>query len=314
LVAALGVMLAAAAPSSASQVLERGVRSATLAVDGKGEALVTYRLANGTVRRVLAWGAINALQPTPGGHQVHFQLDYSGGYGKYHKVYWKTFANTCTRYDGPALPYVVAACKASDGSYWALQSWDAFWPDLGFTPWKASQGYVLTLSHWTGPLAVLDAHVHWIYNGRFRQIFGTYTYDGKPVYGFKTTQFGAPVDSFGRLVYVDTFDAPAYGSGWRRENSFVAHQGTGGFCYGLFTFNPLHGGYAHPPGYKGGLRGPGVGKAYRISGEGPGVTPDVAVTLQDPGAWNAKDPAMVQAEDQDATLMSQLHLAGCATK
>ena len=29
--------------------------------------------------------------------------DYSGGYGKYHKVYWKTFGSVCGRYDGPAI-------------------------------------------------------------------------------------------------------------------------------------------------------------------------------------------------------------------
>ena len=267
-----------AAPAPASQLVDRGVHNAKLAVNDKGEALITYVNAAGKQRNVLAWGAVNALQPTQGGHQVHFDLDYGGGWGKYHTTYWKTFANDCKPYDGPKLAYAIASCKASDGSYWALQQWDVYWPDLGFTPWKHSQSSALTLSHWTGPLAVIDAHANWVYGGKYQQLFGTFTYDGQPVFGYKTTQFGAPVDSFGRLIYVDTFNAPKYGAGWRRENSFVAHTGSGGFCYGFTAVNPLHGGYAQPPGYAGGLRGPGTGKQYRISGEGPGVTPDVSVS------------------------------------
>jgi hypothetical protein len=303
--------LAFAAPASASQLIDRGVSGATLKVNSKGEALLTYRTSAGKTRNVLAWGAVNALQPTPGGHQVHFDVDYGGGWGKYHKTYWKTFANACKPYDGPTLSYVVASCKAPDGSYWALQSWDVYYPDLGFSPWMHSQSTALTLSHWTGPLAALDVHADWVYNGKFHQLFGTYSYDGKPVFGYKTTQFGAPVDSFGRLIYVDTFDAPKYGPGWKRENSFVAHTGSGGFCYGFSTNDPLHGGYAHPPGYKSGLRGPGVGKQYRVSGEGPGVTPDVSVLVTDPGAWNAKDPAKVAIEDQANSLLDELGIPGC---
>ncbi len=305
------LFVAFAGSASASQVIDRGVRRATLAVDTKGEALLTYTNQKGVLRHTLAWGAVNALQPSPGGHQVHFQVDYSGGYGKYHTVYWKTFVNACKPYHGPALSYLVAACKAPDGSYWAVQSWDVFWPDLGFTPWKTSQAYVMTLSHWSGPLAVLDVHADWIYDGRYHQLFGSFSYDGKPVFGYETTQFGAPVDSFGRLIYIDTFSAPAYGAGWRRENSFVAKAGTGGFCYGFFKVDPLDGGYAHPAAWKG-LRGPGISGRYRITGEGPGVTPDVAVLVKDPGTWSAKDPAAVRLQQNADGLIKQLNLGSCA--
>ena len=70
---------------------------------------------------------------------------------------------------------------------------------------------------------------------------------------------GNPLDTFGRNIYVDTFDS-AYGTGWKRENSFLTHTSTGAFCYG---FNP-HG--SHPA---------GKGTQYRATVEGPGVTPDV---------------------------------------
>ncbi len=84
----------------------------------------------------------------------------------------------------------------------------------------------------------------WVYDGRFNELFGQLTYNGQPVHGFGTTQYGAPTDGFGRLIYLDTFDS-VYGQGWRRENSFVPHKPTGAFCYGFFPFDPTKGGYAY---------------------------------------------------------------------
>ena len=48
------------------------------------------------------------------------------------RLVWPTFRNACAPYDGPALVYLVAACKAPDGSYWALQRWQRGLPLLGF--------------------------------------------------------------------------------------------------------------------------------------------------------------------------------------
>ena len=62
-----------------------------------------------------------------------------------------------------------------------------------------------------------------------------------PVYGFRSTPTGVPLDSHGRNIYLDTLNS-AYGPGWRRENSFLSHRPTGVFCYGLYR----HGG--RPPG------------------------------------------------------------------
>ena len=75
----------------------------------------------------------------------------------------------------------------------------------------------------------------------------------------RSTPDGQPLDTFGRNLYVDTLDS-VYGAGWKRENSFLTHTGTGAFCYSV---NP-HG--AHPS---------GKGTAYRATIIGPGVTPDV---------------------------------------
>ena len=67
---------------------------------------------------------------------------------------------------------------------------------------------------------------------RFHELFGRLTYEGKPVYGFKSTIVGAPPDSTGATVYLDTYNS-RLGAGWKRENSFLARRtGTQGhFCY-----------------------------------------------------------------------------------
>jgi len=281
-IGALVVGAVIAAPASASQLIDRNTSGAHLAVNAKGEALLTYQ-ARGATQRVLVWGAVNARQPTAGKPQVRFQKDYAGGWGKYHTRYWENFGNSCRSYDGAPLAFVVAACKAPDGSYWALQSWQTPLPDLGMTPWLPVQrARELHVSHWRGPIAKLDAWADWVGSDRYHQLFGRATYDGQPVYGFGTTRAGAPTDGYGRLIYLDTYNS-TYGKGWRRENSFVPHNPTGVFCYAFYSFDPTHG-YPHPKGYPTTPRGPGTGEKYRLTMAGPGVTPDVSMIV--PGLHN----------------------------
>src|SRR5262249_24295397 len=150
---------------------------------------VTYTRANGKVRHVLAWGAVNALPPTSGLPQVRFRFDYAGGWGKYrNSSYWKTFVNTCKPYDAPPLADFIAGCDAPDGSYWAIQGWQRGMPVLGSPPWPPSQGkYELHVSHWTGPLLILAVGVHWTYDNTAVGLFGQLTYQGQPVYGHSST-------------------------------------------------------------------------------------------------------------------------------
>ncbi len=264
------VVLAAmfASTANASQLIDRNAKNITLAVNSKGEALITYR-ADGKLKHVLAWGGLNAIAPTRSRPQVAFKLDYAGGWGKYHSDYWKTFKNACTAYDGPELAWAVTACKAPDGSYWSLQAWQRMLPNYGLTPTPTQAVWELRLSHWTGDLPVLTISTDWSWH-QWDHLFGTFTYDGNPVYGFKATPGGNPLDSFGRNIYVDTYDS-AYGSGWKRENSFLTHTGTGAFCYSV---NP-HG--SHPA---------GKGTKYRATVEGPGVTPDVMWQGLAPGPYD----------------------------
>jgi hypothetical protein len=305
LLLALVAAFATTGVAGASQLIDRNASGTRLAVNTKGEALLTYKVG-GKMKHILVWGAINANPPTSGMPQVRFKKDYAGGWGKYHTNYWQTFRNACRPYDGPKLAFFVAACKAPDGSYWALQSWQTPLPDLGFTPWTPQlAAYELHISHWTGPLVKLEAWTNWVYNGRFHGLFGRVSYNGSPVYGFGTTQVGAPTDGYGRLVYLDTLDAPAYGSGWRRENSFVAHNPTGVWCYGFYPFDPTKGGYIHPPGQTA-MRGPGIGSQYRLTVSGPGVTPDVSITVDDPGDFDANDASKVAYEQQQNAVLDSI--------
>lgn len=270
LVASLAVALGAAGAAQASQLIDRNATNVSMKADSKGEAMLTYTVG-GKVKHVLAWGAENAIAPAPGRTQVSFKLDYSGGYGKYHRTtYWSVFNGACLPYDGPALAWSVAACKSADGSYWALQSWQRALPDYGAPATAAQQAWELRLSHWSGEAPVLSLTTDWAYR-KYDQIFGTYTYNGLGIYGFKSTSSGVPLDSFGRNIYVDTFTSK-YGAGWKRDNSFLTHKLKGSFCYGFYP----HG--AHPAGN--GLR-------YRATAEGPGVAPDVMWQGTSPGAYDA---------------------------
>lgn len=251
-------------PAQASQLVARNTSSERLAVSRDGKALVTYH-GQGQARRVLAWGAANALPPSATRRQVEFKLDYSGGWGSTGKPVWKTFRNACGRYRGPQLPYLVAACTAPDGSHWALQRWRRSQANYGIPPWKKGHGDMeLRLSHWTGPVAVLEAWTDWYYSGRWHHLFGRLTYRGWAVHGFATTPNGEPLDSHGRVLYLDVLDS-ALGAGWRRENGFVARRPTGAFCYG-FVPHTTHTGERRPA---------ANARRYRLSVSGPGVTPDV---------------------------------------
>jgi hypothetical protein len=211
---------------------------------------------------VLAKGAINAKPPSPKGHQVAFTLKRS--------TKRPFFKGSCRRLD-VSIAVPVAACTAG-GSNWALQTWRPRLPNFGVPPSGVRGQPELHLSHWSGPVAELSLKADWSFRGKWRHVYGTLTYRGKPVYGFGTTRLGVPTDSFGRIVHLDTLGS-AYGPGWERENSFVTHNPTGFFCYDLSP-------------HRNGLTGQGV--EYRVTVVGPGVTPDVSAEVVDPGPYNTQ--------------------------
>jgi hypothetical protein len=278
---ALIALLLAPASASASQLIDRSAHNVRLQVNARGQALLTYS-AHGSSHRVVAWGAINARTPNPNVPQVQLRKDYSGRS-------WAS-AGSCRKYDGPKLAWLVAACAAPDGSYWAAQSWRRTLPNFGGTPTSRLGAWELHLSHWTGETAKLEVWTDWVYGGRYHHLFGRLTYAGQPVYGFSATKAGSPLDDFGRNIYVDTFDS-RYGKGWRRENAFLAHRPTGIFCYGFYPFTS---------------RGPGNGSKYRLNVVGPGVTPDISVVVPGLHDFDRNSPGDVAYENQQNAALDSI--------
>ena len=265
----LALLVGTAGDAQASELVGYNAGGAGLSVIGGGAALATFR-SEGQLRQVVASGAINALAPNGSRAQVKFSLRRTSGVAN----------GTCGRYDGPALQWLVAACKAPDGSYWALQSWRRLLPNFGLPASGIQAAAELRLSHWRGPIAELVIKTDWSYAGRFDHLFGTYSYLGKPIFGFRSTRWGSPLDTYGRNIYVDTYNS-AYGRGWKRENSFLAHRPLGTFCYGFYNH---------------GARPIGRGTAYRATAIGPGVTPDVFWQGRAPGRYSALLDAQLNLE------------------
>jgi hypothetical protein len=279
-------------------------RQATLKVNAAGVALVEFHQPGGGERHVLVWGAVNALpHPTDSSAvQQAFELDYSGGWKSRHDSgYWRRFKNVCGAYDGPALPLLVAACKAPDGSYWALQIWQRDLPMRGFAPWTAAQRQnEVHVSHWSGALPVLEVYRHWTYGRTKQGFFGRLTYDGQPVYGTRSPSARVG-DRWARNIYIDSFNS-SYGKGWRHDTAITTHALSGGFCYTFVAQRP-------PKGYPSEKAdGNGLGEKYRVTVMGPGVTPIVR--------WEGKrlarfDPALQSgaATEFDQILGGDRHCA-----
>ena len=246
-----------------SELIGRDATNVRLQVDANGRALVSFR-SEGRDRTVVAWGAVDARDPSRTQPQVAFSLALGGGIG----------ANVCRPYHGPALPWRVAACTAPDGTHWAVQAWQRALPNYGASAAGDRAAWELRLSHWSGPLPVLEVATDWSYR-RFHHLYGRMMYHGKPVFGFRSTRYGVPLDGYGRNVYVDTFGG--YGAGWKRVNSFLSHNPGGTFCYGFYA----HGG-----------AGTGEWTRYRATVIGPGVAPDVMWQGPAPGSYDAARDAV----------------------
>jgi hypothetical protein len=269
---AVGAAAGGASSASASERIDLNATGVRLAVDDRGRALLTYR-AGGRARRVLVWGAINARHPHPRVPQVRFRKRYSTPV--------RSIRNTCAPYDGPALKWFLLGCKAADGCYWAVQRWQRMLPGRGAAPTARQAAWELRLSHWKGPLPQLQIKLDWAYR-RYDHLYGTYTYLGHPIFGFRVTRNGAPRDGYGRNLYLDTLNS-AHGRGWRREAGFLAQNPRGNFCYGFFRrgSSPI-----------------GKGERYRATVIGPGVTPDAYWESSAPGPYDREADRVMNDEQR----------------
>jgi hypothetical protein len=268
------VVLAWPASAVPSGLLVRTSGVAGLTIDGSS-AQVDYVL-DGVHKTVVASGATNARFPDRTGRQERFRLVYGA----------RLSAGFCRAYDGPVLPWFVTGCKAPDGSYWALQRWHRTAPIYGQKPLDAILPD-LRLSHWTGPLPVFTVKQDWAFR-IYDHLYGSLSYLGRPMYGFGTNRFGTPLDSFGVLIYVDTYNS-AYGGGWRRENSFVTHNPTGIFCYGFYR----HTFPGRPRSYPS-----GNGERYRATVAGPGALPDLRWEADARGKYDRAEDRKANAEQR----------------
>jgi hypothetical protein len=251
-----------AGSAAASTLVGRNAHQIHLKVSRNGRAALLAWREDGRQKVVRAWGAINARAPSASVPQVQLMLNYAGG---------QRLRGGCRPYDGPKLGWVVQACNAQDGSYWAVQNW----PRLvkpGQDPTAAT--WELHLSHWSGPIAQLALKTGWAAR-QYDEIYGQYTYLGVPIHGFHSTHQGAPLDTYGRNIYLDTLNS-SYGSGWHRENGFLARKPNGGFCYAMYHAK---------------------GTAYRVSAVGPGVTPDIFTQVSAPGPYNRARDLAANAEE-----------------
>jgi hypothetical protein len=239
LITLLGV-LAVTGAAAGSKTVDRNVARPRLLVSGK---YAYVKVRSGYVQVCCA---VDARPPNRTVRQVRFRVRYGA-----------KPRGVCRAVQVPVPLLAAPACRARDGSFWAIQSWQRLIPDFG----GRSGPTELRVSHWTGPLAVLeDIRI----GCRFRlpYVAGRATYRGKPIYGFHTTSTGVPLDDYGRLVALDTYDSPRYGRGWTRVSMFVPHRGSGTFSY---LFRPR-----------------AYGTRLRLTLGGPGVTPDVRTYVAAP--------------------------------
>jgi hypothetical protein len=288
-VAALALLPATAA---ASKAITHDATHVRLRVSRLGIAVVDYTDSRGRRRHILAWGAKNAIAPTRSRHQRHFHLDYSGGWASRGGPYYATMKNACHHFPTAGalaaaahedpLPLYVAGCELPNGSFWALQAWKRIVPHGGLHKSDYAKAVTeLHLSHWDTALPVLELHTDWIYNGQYDHLWGRFTYLGVPVHGFGSNN-GNPTDTYGRNLYVDTLDSK-WGSGWWRLQAFLTHHPAGNFCVGTYKFGHTQ---------------PGMGKEYRATIMGPGVTPLVRVKVPEPGPYNAAADALANQQEK----------------
>jgi hypothetical protein len=236
----IGLLIVPAA--SASEIATRNAGPTILAVNGNS-AMIEWGS-----RSLVVANAVDARPFSSTVPQAHFQKTYERRIqGSCHRVY-------------PKLWHLDKACRADDGSLWALQRWQRLIHDYGGT----SSAEELEISHYTTLPEFVN--VHWQARYNLPVLCGELQFKGAGVYGVSSSARGVPLDTYGRLVQIDALDSD-YGRGWRRVNSFLTHAPDGSWCY-LFA---NHG------------RGSGRhAKQYAITANGPGVTPVIRAYVEPP--------------------------------
>ena len=248
------VVLVAAVPGSAaaSKLLSRDVPYPRLLVKDSSHAFVRSRSLSASV-----CCALDSRFPSPAVPNVKFRV-----------VYGVRGRGSCAP-AGVSLPLLTRpVCRARDGTYWAIQGWRRLMPHHGGTTAPAE----LRGSHFTLPVAKF-VDIEWRRRYGAPLLYGRLVWRGRGVYGFCSTTTGSPCDLYSRLVFLDTYNS-RLGRGWHHENSFLT-QGPGQRGYscgapGCFAYSFS------------GRAAAALGQRFRLTADGPGVTPIVRTFVAPP--------------------------------
>jgi hypothetical protein len=210
----LAAALLAAESARGSIKVGADAHDAALRVDSGGNAEVDWTASNGS--------RLSAVVDPSGA--IHYGSRLAG-------------ADVSHTTAGAALTWAVVVRQAPDGSFYALQSWQ-----------RLDGGPVeLRFSRWRGDPTKLTLRAvccRW----RGENVEGTASFHGRPIFGFKATPRGAPLDPYGRNVYLDTYR----GGRWQRMMGILAKRPTGSFSLWI---RPVWAGTA----YRGTISGPNWG-------------------------------------------------------
>jgi hypothetical protein len=191
-VAALAVLCALALPSAAGASIKIAgdVKHPALRVNAAGWATVTYWKS----------GSWHKAKVSPLG-----------------KITWGKAApgpDVSKKTDAVSIPFMKQLRVGPTGRYWALQAWQRL---------KGGQ-IELRLSRWRGAPTLLELWA-WCCKWNSEVVRGRATFHGKPIYGYRNTPEGVPLDGLGRNVYIDTYR----GGKWKRTMGILTHRPTGTF-------------------------------------------------------------------------------------
>lgn len=180
-----------ALPVRASVMIAREARDASLRVDASGNAEVDWIASEGRRLSVVI----------DRGGAMHYGAGIGGG-------------DVSDPVSTTGVPWAVVVRRTGDGSLYALQSWR-----------RLDNGPVeLRFSRWRGEPTLLTLQAvccKW----HSENVQGNASFHGRPIYGFKATRQGNPLDPYGRNVYLDAYRAGR----WERMMGILANAPTGSF-------------------------------------------------------------------------------------
>jgi len=182
--------LAFAGAADASIKIGENASNASLRVNAKGVATITWR-SGGT------WRSAKVM---PNGSTIWD-----------HKASGKDITHAT---DAVKLPMLVQLRQGPSGKYFALQQWKR----LKDGPRE------LRFSRWSGAptkLPIRAVCCKW----NSEMVKGRATFHGKPIFGYSATPAGVPLDKLGRNVYIDFMK----GGTWHRCMGILTHKPTGKF-------------------------------------------------------------------------------------